>query len=28
VLATHLIEQGRSLCTQRLHLSGGRAAAA
>ena len=27
VLATHLIEQGRSLCTQRLHLSGGRAAA-
>lgn len=28
VLATHLIEQGQSLCTRRLHLSGGRAAQA
>ncbi|HVE82655.1 MAG TPA: heme ABC exporter ATP-binding protein CcmA [Myxococcales bacterium] len=28
VLATHLIEQGQSLCTRRLHLSGGRTAAA
>jgi len=28
VLATHLIEQGQSLCSQRLHLSGGRATAA
>jgi heme exporter protein A len=28
VLATHLIEQGQSLCSQRLHLEGGRAAAA
>lgn len=28
VLATHLIEQGQSLCAQRLHLSGGRAAQA
>ncbi|HYV44460.1 MAG TPA: heme ABC exporter ATP-binding protein CcmA [Myxococcaceae bacterium] len=28
VLATHLIEQGQSLCSRRLHLSGGRAAQA
>ena len=28
VLATHLIEQGQSLCSRRLHLSGGRAAEA
>jgi len=27
VLATHLIEQGQSLCARRLHLSGGRLAA-
>ncbi|MFY0577675.1 hypothetical protein ACN28S_28170 [Cystobacter fuscus] len=28
VLATHLIEQGLSLCEERLHLSDGRAVAA
>ena len=28
VLATHLVEQGQSLCEERLHLSEGRAVAA